>query len=251
MSRPWLFRGTVAHTRLSPQHHAFHYPAFFLCFPLQRKDELKSRLFSINRFNLFSYHDADHAGGRDADAWIRAILSEHRVMQADGEIWLLALPRMLGFVFNPVSFWLCHDKDGKLRAIVCEVNNTFGERHCYLLEAENAAVIDAHTELKATKIFHVSPFFDVKGEYRFRFLQLPGLRTVSINYLQEGKIVLKTAITGEMQPLDDRHLLRLFFSLGWSTLMVVLRIHWQALRLWMKGARFHRKPLPPAQEISR
>lgn len=251
MSPSWLYTGTVTHTRLSPRHHAFNYPAFFICFPLQRKAELQSRLFSLNRFNLFSYHDKDHAGGQDGETWVRNILAGHGITVANGEIWLLALPRMLGFVFNPVSFWLCHDSHQQLRAVICEVNNTFGERHCYLLTAADGSAIDAHTPLQAAKIFHVSPFFDVSGEYHFRFLQMPELRTVSINYLQNGETVLKTAITGEAQTLDDRHLLRLFLALGWSTLLVVIRIHWQALRLCLKGIRFHRKPTPPAQEISR
>jgi len=251
MNKPWLYRGTVSHSRLSPRQHSFSYPAFFICFPLQEKSRLQSRFFSLNRFNLFSYHDADHGDGQDGVIWVRQILEKENIRSADGGIWLLCLPRMLGFVFNPVSFWFCHDREENLRAIICEVNNTFGEKHCYLLQAPAEEVIDSQTDLQARKIFHVSPFFDVSGEYRFRFQQGTDLRTASINYLQDGVTVLKTAITGTAQPLTDRNLLRLFISLGWSTLLVVFRIHWQALRLWLKGIPFHRKPHPPAQEISR
>lgn len=251
MDKPWLYRGTVNHARLLPQEHRFSYPAFFICFPLQEKSRLQSRLFSLDRFNLFSFHEVDHGDGKDGEAWVRGILAAHNIITADGEIRLLCLPRMLGFVFNPVSFWLCHDKQSGLRAILCEVNNTFGEKHSYLLQAINGAAITAQTDLQAQKVFHVSPFFPVRGEYHFRFQQSADLRSASINYLEDGQLLLKTVISGHAQTLDDRHLLRLFFALGWSTLLVVLRIHWQALRLWLKGIPFHRKPQPPVQEISR
>jgi DUF1365 family protein len=250
MARSWLFRGKVVHTRLEPRRHGFDYPAFFLCFPVCEKAALKSRLFSVNRFNLFSYHDADHGDGGDGEAWARNLLHRHGV-QADGGIWLHTLPRMLGFVFNPVSFWLCHDSHKELRAVIAEVNNTFGERHCYLLEAADGAAIRADSVLRTQKVFHVSPFFAVEGEYRFRILFTPERRTVCIDYYRDGVLTLKTAVSGQAQPLDDRSLLRLFLSLGWSTLLVVLRIHWQALRLWLKGMTFHKKPLPPHEETSR
>ncbi|MDF2445227.1 MAG: hypothetical protein K0S46_463 [Moraxellaceae bacterium] len=250
MARSWLFRGKVVHTRLAPRRHGFDYPAFFLCFPMRAKAALKSRLFSLNRFNLFSYHDADHGDGGDGEAWARNLLRRHGV-QADGDIWLHTLPRMLGFVFNPVSFWLCHDSRNELRAVIAEVNNTFGERHCYLLEAADGAAIRADSVLRTRKVFHVSPFFAVDGEYRFRFLFTPERRTVCIDYYRDGELTLKTAVSGQAQALDDRSLLRLFLSLGWSTLLVVLRIHWQALRLWLKGMTFHKKPLPPQEETSR
>lgn len=250
MAKAWLYRGNVVHTRLLPRHHAFRYPGFFVCFPVHQAAALRSRLFSLGRFNLFSYHEADHGDGVNGEAWARQLLHTHGVA-ADGEIWLQTLPRVLGFVFNPVSFWYCHDRAGALRAVICEVNNTFGERHCYLLEAADAGVIRAETELRARKVFHVSPFFSVDGEYRFRFLLAPGRRTVRIDYLRDGEMTLMTAVSGQAEPLDDRHLLRLFLSLGWSTLLVVVRIHWQALRLWLKGIPFHKKPLPPQEEISR
>lgn len=250
MSESWLYRGTVVHTRLLPHRHHFRYPAFFICFPLSRKAELKQRLFSLNRFNLFSFHDVDHGDGREGDAWVREILARFGV-QADGEIWLQAQPRMLGFVFNPVSFWFCEDRDAQLRAVLCEVRNTFGERHCYLLTAPGNGVIAADTDLRAQKVFHVSPFFDVEGEYRFRFRLEAQRRTVRIDYWVKDQPTLMTAITGEALPLASGSLLRTAAGLGWATVLVVVRIHWQALKLWLKGTRFHTKPLPPHQEISR
>lgn len=251
MAKPWLFRGRLGHTRLAPVQHDFSYPAFFICFPLSRKQDLKSRLFSLNRFNLFSYHDADHGDGSDSENWIRHLLAQEKVGNTEGDIHLLCLPRMLGFVFNPVSFWFCHDKNETLRVIVCEVNNTFGEKHCYLLQAAGAGIITADTELQTRKVFHVSPFFPVHGEYRFYFMHENEHCTARIHYQEDGQLLLKTTLAGRAQSLDDRHLLQLFFSYGWFTLLVLIRIHWQAFKLWRKGLNFHRKPTPPAQEISR
>ncbi|MDF3029517.1 MAG: hypothetical protein K0R03_75 [Moraxellaceae bacterium] len=250
MDKPWLFTGKLVHTRFFPHHHSFSYPAFFLCFPLARKAELASRLFSLDRFNLFSFHESDHGDGRDGEAWARRLLHDHDI-NASGDIWLQTLPRVLGFVFNPVSFWFCHDGEARLRAVICEVNNTFGERHCYLLE-NGGEPITTDSPLSCRKVFHVSPFFDRSGEYRFRFLHQGERRVACIDYWSDdGRPQLKTAIGGDARALTDTALLRLFLSFGWSTLLVVLRIHWQALLLWMKGMPFHKKPLPPREEISR
>ncbi len=252
MSEPWLFRGKVGHRRWQPRQHGFGYPALFLCFPLDAKAKLRTRLFSVNRGNLFSFHDTDHGDGSDSEAWARGLLAREGLSSIDGRIWLHTMPRMFGFVFNPVSFWYCHDRAGALRAVICEVNNTFGERHCYLLTAPDGGIIGNDQEMRAGKAFHVSPFFPVQGEYRFRFLQDgDGGRHVAIDYYESGSLLLETALSGQPLPLRDRTLLHLLFSLGWSTLLVVLRIHWQALLLWRKGALFHRKPLPPSKEISR
>ena len=249
MSENWLYRGSVVHTRLQPMRHHFRYPAFFICFPLSRKAELRQALFGVERFNLFSFHEADHGAGHDSAAWVRGILARFGVA-ADGEIWLQAQPRLLGFVFNPVSFWYCEDRAGALRAVVCEVNNTFGEKHCYLLTAPAGGAIGADTDLRAQKIFHVSPFLPVEGEYRFRFRLGQSQRTVRIDYWSGAEPVLMTALTGTARPLTSGELLGSFARLGWATVMVVVRIHWQALKLWRKGAKFHPKPVPPHQEVS-
>ena len=251
MIKPWLYRGKVGHARLGAKTHAFAYDSLFICFPLQQRRELASKLFGYNRWNLFGYHDADHGDGRDPEAWIRGILSEHGVTSADGDIWLHALPRILGFVFNPVSFWYCHDSQQQLRAVLCEVRNTFGERHCYLLTAADQGVISADTTLHSEKVFHVSPFYPVNGEYQFQFAQKGDFRRVQIDYWQAGTLSLKTHVSGMALAMTDKNLLKAFVQLGWATLMVVLRIHWQALKLWRQGVTFHRKPVPPVMEISR
>lgn len=251
MNRNWLFHGSVAHTRVTPREHAFCYPSLFICFPLSRLQQLESRLFGLNRFNLFSFNESDHGDGVDVRRWIRSVLANEKVTEADGEIWLMTMPRIIGFVFNPVSFWWCHDKNGGLRALVCEVNNTFGERHCYLLMSSDRGVITEKTLLSCKKMFHVSPFFEVKGEYRFRFSGDEGRRTVAIDYHESDTASLKTVVTGKASPLTDKALLKTFFSFGLATLMVVIRINWQALRLLAKRIPFHKKPARPLQEISR
>lgn len=251
MSGNWLFHGSVSHARLLPRRHHFRYPSLFICVPLSRIGELKSRLFSVDAFNLFSLHERDHGDGGDPGQWIRNVLLAENVSEANGETWLMTMPRVLGFVFNPVSFWWCHDNDGNLRAVVCEVNNTFGERHCYLVMAADRGVINDSTTIRCRKIFHVSPFLEVKGDYLFRFSLQPRRRTVAIDYVDDGDTVLKTVVTGEASLLNDANLLKTFLSFGLSTLMVVLRINWQALRLWLKGIRFHSKPALPPREISR
>ena len=155
MIKPWLYRGKVGHARLGAKTNAFAYDSLFICFPLHQRRELASTLFGYNCWSLFGYHDADHGDGADPEAWIRAILNLHGITAADGDIWLQTLPRILGFVFNPVSFWYCHDRQQQLRAVLCEVRNTFGERHCYLLTAVDHGVITADTELHSEKVFHV------------------------------------------------------------------------------------------------
>jgi DUF1365 family protein len=250
VSRRWLYTGSVYHARHGVAANAFRYPGLFLCFPLAERQQLKGRLFGVNAFNLFAYHDADHGNGLDPEAWIRSILKVHGVDHADGDIRLMTMPRILGFVFNPVSFWFCHDSSGALRAVLCEVNNTFGERHCYLVTPPDGGLITPETTLVCDKVFHVSPFFPVRGEYHFRFFPRSNGLAVSIDYFQDQQLVLATSIAGKARELTTPALLSTFFRLGWATLMVVLRIHWQALRLWAKGATFHTKPEPPRKETS-
>ena len=247
----WLYTGIVAHKRVGVAANAFNYPALFLCFPLSGRTQLKSTFFGYNRFNLLSFYEKDYGNGIDANNWIRSILADAQLEHiTTGEVWLQTQPRVFGYVFNPVSFWYCHDNNQQLRVVLGEVNNTFGERHCYLLTAPQQSVISANTKLICQKVFHVSPFFDVKGEYRFQFLHQDTKRTVAINYWLKDKLQLKTLITGDAQALNTKNISRSLLKLGWTTTVVVARIHWQALKLWRKGATFYKKPSPPRMEIS-
>jgi DUF1365 family protein len=220
---------------------------------LSELPSLGNALFSINRWNLFSFHYRDH-GARDGshpESWIRGLLAREGLSEVDGEIWLQAFPRMLGYVFNPVSFWLCHDKRGALRAVLCEVNNTFGEHHHYLLvHPDRRPIVDSDT-MKAHKVFHVSPFCDVAGEYRFQFKVREAATLIRIDYDDpEGRLLL-TAISGKSSAFDAVALMRAFLLYPWMTLGVIARIHLQALRLWIKGVPWFAKPVPPSQELTR
>lgn len=255
--------GSVRHERLRPTPNRFSYGVYFLRLPLRsmaddaaRTGVGGSRLFSRNRFNLLSFHDADHGDGRQPLLqWIDGMLASQGIDDADGEIWLQAFPRVLGYVFNPVSFWFCHRSNGDLRAILCEVRNTFGEKHCYLLDTGTR--MPWGVELSATKIFHVSPFCAIEGGYRFRFMRAAAAagkpeRTVArIDHDDRAGPLLLTSVSGTAGALSDRRALRAFFGYPLMTFGVVAKIHWQALRLWIKRVPFFRKPAPPTQELSR
>lgn len=252
MTQAQLAFGTVHHRRLRPVAHSFNHRVYFLRLPM-RGGFGGSRWFSRNHWNLLSFHDADHGDGHTPLLpWIEDLLRRHHIHDADGEIWLQTFPRVLGYVFNPVSFWFCHRADGSLRAVLCEVNNTFGERHGYLLQ--DASGIANGQELTAVKVFHVSPFCTVEGGYRFRFHHHVRGETqdvlACIDHDDAQGALLRTHIAGQALPLTDRAVLRAFFGFPLMTFMVIARIHWHALRLWLKRVPFHRKPIPPTKEIS-
>lgn len=257
---PQIGFGSVRHARLRPAAHRFAYRSFFLRLPLRAlaRRPLALRWLTVNRSGLFSLRDADHGDGRPALAWIEATLAQAGIVDADGEIWLHTFPRVLGYVFNPVSFWLCHRADGALRAIVCEVNNTFGEKHCYLLAHADGRPLRWGEELGAAKAFHVSPFCRVAGRYRFRFmLAAPragaeGARFIArIDHDDADGPLLLTSIEGRLAPLTDAALARAFFAYPAFTFGVMARIHWQALKLWLKRVPFFSKPAPPAVLLTR
>jgi DUF1365 family protein len=260
--------GQVMHSRLRPAQHRFVYPVYFFLLPLSRLEEAGGALFSIDRFNVFSFRFADH-GARDGShplPWIRRQLADAG-LPADGEVWLQTFPRVLGINFNPVSFWFCHERDGELVAILAEVSNTFGERHHYLLAHPDASPLGNGEVLSRRKVFHVSPFNEVLGGYRFRFERRsvggalpasppvapePGERLLArIDYADGAGDLLLTAVSGRVALLDGRALLRAFFAYPWQSLGVLARIHWQALLLWKKRVPFFRKPEPPLEEMTR
>lgn len=255
-AQPLIGFGQVRHARLRPRPHAFAYPTFFLMLPMRSLGRVQGAL-AVNRAGAISFHDADHGDGRSpaqggALAWLDELLRAEGIADATGEAWLHCYPRVWGYTFKPVSFWYCHRADGSLRAIVVEVNNTFGERHCYLLDAPRYGV-----EQQARKVFHVSPFCEVSGGYRFRFLrtgpgaQDAGRTVVRIDYDDASGPLIHTSVSGTLQPADARSLRRALWGYPAMTLAVIARIHWHALRLWLKRVRFHRKPPAPATAVTR
>ncbi len=239
--------GQVRHTRHRPQRNAFAYPTYFLMLPMRSLRQHGPGALARNRRAALSFNDADHGDGRaDSLKWLDELLQ--------GEVWLHTYPRVLGYTFKPVSFWYCHRVDGTLRAVLAEVNNTFGERHCYLLDEPHYG-----QPVEASKVFHVSPFCPVRGRYRFVFMRAEGAtpRTVArIDYFDDlgagadSEPLLNTSVSGELQPLNARSLRRALWSYPAMTFGVMARIHWQAVRLWIKRAPFFRQPPPPGEFVT-
>ena len=243
LSAPLIGFGQVRHARLRPASNRFSYGAYFLRLPLRSlaARPWPSRMLGFNRAAPMSVLDRDHGDGRPLLAWIDGLLAGHGISDAAGEMWLHTSPRVFGYVFNPVSFWFCEDRDGRLQAVLAEVNNTFGERHAYLLRTGEP--------LEARKVFHVSPFFPVVGRYRFRFEERAGLRLARIDYFDDDGPLLYTSISGRSQPLTRARLVAAFLAHPFMTFAIIGRIHWQALRLWLKRVPFVRKPAPPVEEV--
>ncbi len=260
---PMLGFGTVRHRRLHPRVHAFRYPTYFLMLPLRSMSRPGSHAadspLAWNRRSALSFYDVDHGDGRPpqsggALAWLDETLRREGIHDATGETWLHCYPRVFGFAFKPVSFWYCHrareDQNGALRAILVEVNNTFGERHCYLLDTPSLG-----GALHAAKVFHVSPFLEPSGSYQFRFLHArrDGAAHIvaCVDYACDGRPTLQTSVGGRLEPLTPRSIRRALTHYPLMTLAVVLRIHWQALRLWLKGVAWRSKPAAPQHTVTR
>ena len=237
----------------SPTAHRFVYPLFFVALPMSSLAVAGNRWFGVERRRPLSFRQRDH-GGRDGQPllpWIQRLLAKEGITSVNGEIVLQTFPRIFGFVFNPVSFWFCHDTDGALRAVLCDVRNTFGDRHNYLVAHSDQRPIEPTDTLPARKVFHVSPFFPVAGDYRFRFDITAQRRRIEIEYLIEGERTLTTVLQGRPGPLTARSARNALLRQPLLTLGVVFRIHWHALLLWLTRAVFHSRPTPPAQETTR
>jgi DUF1365 family protein len=244
-----VLMGKVMHTRLLPKKHAFQYGIYYIALPLSQLNEMP---LAYNRFAALSFFDKDHGpcDGSSLENWARNLLAQQDI-RADGEITLVCMPRVLGYVFNPVSFWLCQDKSGQIRAVLCEVHNTFGERHTYLCAHQDGRPVTALSLLFAEKLFHVSPFFEREGHYEFRFDVHDDVFNVVINlHHEEGYKQLVTALTGKLQALTKSSLRYVFWHYPLVTLKAIIMIHWHAIQLMLKGVKYVPKPPQKTQKIS-
>lgn len=244
-----LVPGEVMHARFRPEPHRFRYVVANLLVDCDRLDEANraSLLFSVGRFNLFSFHPSDHGpcDGSPLGAHVQRLLAPEGIDLAGGRVLLLAYPRVLGYVFNPISVFYAYDRQQELRAVVYEVRNTFGDMHTYVCPVRPGELTEAGLRQERDKLLYVSPFLGMGMRYRFR-LRPPG-ETVAVRILEtdaQGPI-LSATFHGTPQALTSGALVRAFARMPFLTLKVVAGIHWEALRLWLKGVKFHRRPEPP------
>lgn len=247
--RSALYEGAMTHHRLRPADHRFSYRMYYGLFDLDELPQLdeRLRLFSHNSWNLFSLRDNKHGSddGTPPREWIVQQLSDADYDFELGRVQLLAFPTVVGYVFNPISVWWCFDTDDNLRAVLHEVRNTFGDKHCYLSEVDPA---DPRQDFD--KELHVSPFMDLEKSYSFQ-LTPPG-DTVGVRIREDdvdGRL-FTASFVGRRFDLSDRQLARVFVRYPMVTIKSVLAIHWQALKLWRKQVRFHSRPQPPADLVT-
>ena len=243
-----LYSGIVVHQRFKPHRHRLRYRLAQILFDLDAMPAL--RLFSHNRFNLVSFHDRDHLDGSGTDLRNQV---EHALIDAGlqpdgGPIRLLCMPRILGHAFNPISVFFCHRRNGSLMALLYEVNNTFGQRHTYLIPVEDpeAKTIHQHCE----KAFYVSPFMPMDMTYSFRVIP-PGETTVIVVHGddEQGRVIT-AAFAGRRENLSDAALVSMLLTHGLLSLKVLGAIHWEAAKLWFKGLRIQPRPSPPDHAIT-
>lgn len=242
-----LYDGKVMHARLKPMGHRFQYRVYALLLDLDQLPlDTESVIFSHNRFNLLSFFDRDH-GARDGTP-LRGYVD--RMLLAAGEqrpdrIELLCYPRVFGWVFNPLSVYYCFDAGNQLSALIYEVRNTFGESHTYVAPIRSGENRDGYIRQERNKRFYVSPFIDMDMRYRFRLSRSGTALTLRILECDAEGPLLSATFSGRRRPLTTGNLLRAFFQVPFQTLKIVGGIHWEALKLWIKGARLHRRPQRP------
>ncbi|UUX94405.1 DUF1365 domain-containing protein [Aquabacterium sp. J223] len=253
-----LFSGTVMHQRLLPLRHRLRYRVFSLLVDLDDLPALprRLRLLSVDRFNLFSLRQADHGDGSATPlkAQVEQRLRDNG-LATGGAVRLLAMPRILGYAFNPLSVYFCHRPDGPLQAILYEVNNTFGQRHSYLIPVDEAQAREAAAggviAQRCDKQLYVSPFLGMDLHYRFRVHPPAERLALSVNvHRDDGTLVLAAQLDARRRPLTDGVLLGALATHPLLTLKVIAAIHWEALKLWLKGARLQPRPAPPAADLT-
>jgi DUF1365 family protein len=251
----------VMHRRLFPVQYRFEYRVFSLLLDIDRLHDVPRQLAvgprqglarGLLHPRLFRFDPRDH-GPRDGSPlrpWAERLLAERGIDLDGGRIRLLCFPRLLGYGFNPLSLWYCEHADGRLRAVIAEVNNTFGQHHIYLLH-DDGAPMAWPVRAEKVKCFYVSPLMEVQGRYRFR-LSAPAARLGVLirQFDEDGRLKLVATQTGSGEPLTDAALWRAFRAMPVMTYKVMFAIHWQALKIWLGGARFVPKPELPKQEVS-
>ncbi|MBK0401049.1 DUF1365 domain-containing protein [Limibaculum sp. M0105] len=248
---PAIIAARVTHARTMPVKNAF---AYGMDYVMLSEDQLSGgrtpRLFSFGRRNLVTLRPSDHGFAAEGGAaWVRGIAADAGLGEV-ATVSLLTHPRYWGYAFNPVSFWFMQDAGGALVAVLSEVHNTFGDRHCYLCRAADGGPIRPDQWVEAEKRFHVSPFFGIEGRYRFRFVLGAERIGVWISYDDGRGGGLTTALTGTRRPFTDAELLRALARRPLGAAKATALIHWQALKLFLKGVRYRARPEPSEERVT-
>jgi DUF1365 family protein len=248
-----LYPGHVTHARLKPRVHRLSYRIYSLLLDLDELDTLDRRLkwFSIDRFNLFSFHRKDRGdgSGRDLKGQVERAMRAAGIEPDGGSIRLLTMPRLLGWAFNPLSTYFCYRRDGSLAAILWEVDNTFHQRHAYMIPVDRIAP-GGEIEQHCDKAFYVSPFMEMDLHYQFR-VHAPGeTLSIRIDVSDAEGTVLGARHIARKQGLTDKALLAAFFAIPLLTLRVIGGIHWEALKIWLKRVRLVARPAPPETPVT-
>jgi DUF1365 family protein len=248
LKKPHLIKGDIYHKRMSPKINEFKYQSIYICSPLSKIDKLKKAVFSLEKFNIFSLSAKNYGflqnkeqKNKNFNDWAYKILFENNIKNI-AEIVLVTHPKIMGYVFNPVSFWLCFDENQDLIAVLCEVSNTAGQKHCYLCFNSDQKPIQSKQWLQAGKAFYVSPFLKIEGQYKFRFEVFNDKLNFYINYFVNDELKLITYLKCTLLELNNKNLLIFFFKIPFATLKTVFLIHYQALKLYFKKIKFYKYP---------
>ena len=251
INAPRLIHCEVMHQRLSPRKNAFKYDVYYLGIPLsQIENKSIAKTLNLNSFGLHSFYEKDHGyrDGSSLKAWLDDMFDVYKI-EKPKEVFLISMPRILGYVFNPVSFWFCFNSKDELYAVVSEVNNTFGETHSYLTYLDDK---DTNGDYVAKKVFHVSPFLEREGYYDFQFSLSDDLIKIHINLCNENKEkILLTSLTGKFDKLSSNSLKKAFFRMPFITIKSIFLIHFQAIKLLLKKIKYIPKPDQRKEHVSR
>ena len=246
-----IYNGSVIHKRFKPKEHFFKYKVFSLFIDLSELSELNDKLkfFSLNKFNLISFYEKDH-GERDGSSllnWVKFNLKNNNINVENIKIKLLCYPRILGYVFNPLSIFFIYDKKESLISILYEVKNTFGEQHTYVFKVEGKNKL---IQNNCTKKFHVSPFIEMDCNYFFTILDPGENLSVKIDqYDKEGKILFASQ-DGKKSDLTTKNLMNSYLKHPLMTFKIISAIHFEAFKLWIKGIKFVKKKLKNKNNIT-
>ena len=250
MTNSCIYNGKVIHKRFKPKEHYFKYSVFSLLIDLSelRKIDQEINFFSLNKFNLISFHEKDHGerDGSSLEEWVKKNLEQNKIDTTDIKIKLLCYPRIFGYVFNPLSIFFVYNQNDKLISILYEVKNTFGEQHTYIFKVNDEKIITNSCEKK----FFVSPFIEMKSKYSFRIVKPEKMLSVIIDQSdKEGKL-LYASQDGVAKEINNKNILISYISHPLMTFKVIAAIHFEALKLWLKGVKLVKKNIKIKNNIT-